>query len=76
MSLPARDDFDDFETVAGVELAVGEFGGGNGLAVVLYHDAAGRESEVQKEILYGTGIRSLDFFPVCENKGGGGCGHK
>jgi hypothetical protein len=41
--LAAGDDFDDFEAVAGLELALGKFGRGNGFAVVFDDDAAGEE---------------------------------
>src|SRR4051812_42949422 len=41
--LAARDDFDDFEAIAGLQLARSEFGRGNGVAVVLYHDASRKQ---------------------------------
>jgi hypothetical protein len=41
--LAAGDDFDDFEAVAGLELALGEFGGRDGFAVVFDNDAAREE---------------------------------
>jgi hypothetical protein len=37
------DDFDDFEAVAGLELALGKFGGGDGFAVVFDDYAAGEK---------------------------------
>jgi hypothetical protein len=37
------DDFDNFEAVAGLELALGKFGGGDGLTIVFDDDAAGEE---------------------------------
>jgi hypothetical protein len=39
----AGDDFDDFEAVAGLELALGKFGRGDGFAVMFDDDAAGEK---------------------------------
>ena len=49
--LAARDDFDDFEAIAGLELAVRKFGRGDGLAVVLDDDAAGHKVLGNQELV-------------------------
>jgi hypothetical protein len=37
------DDFDDFESVTGLESALGKFGRGDGFAIVFDHDAPREE---------------------------------
>jgi len=39
----SRDYFDNFETVTGLDLALGKFGRGDGFAVVFNDDAAGKQ---------------------------------
>jgi len=41
--LTSGDDFDDFEAIAGLELALSEFGRGDSLTIVFDDDAAGEE---------------------------------
>jgi hypothetical protein len=49
--LTSGDDFDDFEAVAGLELALGKFGGGDGLTIVFDDDAAGEEVLTSQKLI-------------------------
>jgi hypothetical protein len=62
--LAAGDDADDFEAVAGGKGAGGEFGGGDGLAVVFDDDAAGEEFLGNEESFEGAGENGFDGFSV------------
>jgi hypothetical protein len=47
----AGDDFDNFEAVAGLELALGKFGRSDGFAIVFDDNAAGKEVLRNQELL-------------------------
>jgi hypothetical protein len=49
-SSAARDNFDDFEAVAGLELTVGKFGRRDGFAVMFNDDAAGQKILGEEEL--------------------------
>ena len=66
--LTAGGDFHDFQAVARGQAAEAEFGWGDGLAVVLDDDAAGKELLGQKETLNGARQSGRELLPVGDDK--------
>jgi hypothetical protein len=63
------DDFDDFEAVAGLELAVWEFGGCDGFAVMFDDDAAGKQILGGQELVECARESALDAAVVGDDEG-------
>ena len=57
-------DFDDFEAITGLELALGKFRRGDGFAVVFDDDAAGQEILCNEECFYRAGKIGLQLLTV------------
>ena len=71
--LPPSDDFDDFETVTGLELALGKFGRSDGFAVVLDDDAARQEILSEQKLFECTRKIALDWSSVGDDEGHSFC---
>jgi hypothetical protein len=67
--LTTSDDFDNFEAVAGLELALGKFGGCDGLAVVFDDDAARKQVLREEKLLKGARKVALDSAVVGDDEG-------
>jgi len=60
----AGNNLHNFQTVTGLEQPAGEFGWGNGFAVMLYDDASRRQILRDEKLLNGAGDLCPDWFSV------------
>jgi hypothetical protein len=67
-TLTAGDDADDFQAITGREFSFGEFRGGDRLAVMLDHHAAGREFLGEQKFFKGTGNGGGSFLAVGDDE--------
>ena len=70
MGSAAGDNFHDLQTIAGVDLALREFGGRHGFAIQFHDDAAREQALGGEEFFQRAGQSGGDFVPVGDDGGG------
>jgi hypothetical protein len=67
--LPSGDDFHNFQPVAGLQVASGELGRGDGFAIVFYDDTSGQQLLGDEELLERARESALNFLAIGDDVG-------